>query len=140
MKISKERLKQIIKEELETSGGHSEFAGGDYPVDPHGYEGRMAKQNLFKIADYAEKLHGLIADDEDLEPWVEEKIAIASYMIDAVGHYLQYEKHRGHEDSEGEFGHADLSPAEREREEAGEEEDEEVYMMEETEFEEGDKE
>ena len=140
MKIAKDRLKQIIKEELEVSGRHDEMHGGEYQQDPDGYEGRMAKGNLFEIAEYAEKLHGLIEDDENLEPWVEEKIAVAAYMMDAVGHYLQYEKHRGHEDAEGEEGHADLDPAEREREEMSGGEEEEFYMMEETEFEEGEKE
>jgi len=113
MKIAKDRLKQIIKEELEASGRHNEMHGGEYQVDPDGYEGRMAKGNLFKIAEYAQELHDLIGDDENLEPWVEEKIAVAAYMMDSVGHYLQYEKHRGHEDAEGEYGHADMSPEER---------------------------
>lgn len=139
MKISKDRLKEIIKEELELSkepAEHSEFEG-EYEADPDGYEGRMAKGNLYKIIEYATELHDLIADNENLEPWVEEKIAVAAYMMDSVGHYLQYEKHRGHEDAEGHEGHADLSPAEREREEmaGGEEGEEEMYMMEETEFE-----
>lgn len=123
MKISKDRLKQIIKEELEVSvsGRHDEMHGGDYQVDPDGYEGRMTKGNLYKIAQYASELHDLIGDDENLEPWVEEKIAVAAHMMDSVGHYLQYEKHRGHEDEEGYAGHADLDPHEREREEMGDE-------------------
>jgi chromosomal replication initiation ATPase DnaA len=108
MKIAKERLKTIIKEELEAASGHDEFAGGEHLVDQHGYEGRMVKQNLWKIAEYAEKMHNLIADNEDLEPWVEEKIAIAAYMMDSVGHYLQYEKHVGHEEGEGETDHVDF--------------------------------
>jgi len=90
MKISKERLKQIIKEELDVGE-----AGGSYPKDPHGYEGNMVKQNLWKIAEYAKKMHSLIADDEDIEPWVEEKIAIAAYMMDSTGHHVQYEKEVG---------------------------------------------
>lgn len=150
MKIAKDRLKQIIKEELEVSvsGRHDEMHGGEYQKDPDGYEGRMAKGNLYKIAEYAHELHELIEDDENLEPWVEEKIAVAAYMMDAVGHYLQYEKHRGHEEGEGHEGHADLDPAEREsEEEAGGNEDEEYLEIggdqdaeeydEETEFEEG---
>lgn len=137
MKITKERLKEIIKEELEVSvGRHGEMHGGDYQHDPDGYEGRMAKSNLYKIAEYAHELHDLIEDDENLEPWVEEKIAVAAYMMDAVGHYMQYEKHRSHEDAEGEYGHADLDPHEREEEEHDEYEDE-MYMMEDTSLEEG---
>jgi hypothetical protein len=124
MKIAKDRLKQIIKEELAVGvapagpeGAHDELAGGEYPRDSHGYEGRMAKTNLWKIAEYAKEMHDLIHDDEDLEPWVEEKIAVAAYMMDSVGHYLQYEKHRGHEDAEGEVGHADFPGEEHEDEE-----------------------
>jgi hypothetical protein len=109
MKIAKDRLKQIIKEELEMGEvGHDEMGGGAYPKDPDGYEGRMVKQNLWKIAEYAQKMHGLIHDDENLEPWVEEKIAVAAYMMDSVGHYLQYEKHVAHEEGEGEEGHVDF--------------------------------
>lgn len=130
MKIAKDRLKEIIKEELEISmQGHDEMQGGSYKKDPDGYEGHMAKTNLFKIAEYAQEMHELIHDDENLEPWVEEKIAVAAHMMDAVGHYMQYIKHRGHEDAEGEAGHADLGGKENE--------DEEFVMDEETEFEEG---
>ena len=53
-------------------------------------------------------MHKIIHDDENLEPWVEEKIAVAAYMMDSVGHYLQYEKHVAHEEGEGEEGHVDF--------------------------------
>lgn len=59
------------------------------------YEGRMAKQNLFKIAKYATELHNMLEDDDNLEPWVEEKIAVASSMIETVAHYMEYEKLSG---------------------------------------------
>ena len=64
-------------------------------IDPDGYEGRMAKGNLFKAAEAASMLHNLIQDNENLEPWVEEKIAVASQMLDSVANYLKYEKVRG---------------------------------------------
>jgi len=114
MKIAKDRLKQIIKEELQ-----NEMHGGDYEKDPDGYEGHMAKTNLYKIAEYAQELHDLIHDDENLEPWVEEKIAVAAHMMDAVGHYMQYNASRG---GEGEWEQP--SPAERHDydDEGGEEE------------------
>jgi hypothetical protein len=135
MKISKDRLKQIIKEELTVGvvggepmhggeeGEHDEYAGGEYPRDQHGYEGEMAKTNLWKIAEYAQEMHDLIHDDEDLEPWVEEKIAVAAYMMDQIGHHLQYKKHRGHEEAEGEPGHVDFS-----HDEEGEEDEEELVV------------
>jgi len=125
MKISKERLKQIIKEELAVGiagdlprggeeMGHDEMGGGEYPRDQHGYEGQMAKTNLWKVAEYAKEMHDLIHDDEDLEPWVEEKIAVAAYMMDQIGHHLQYMKQRGHEEAEGEPGHVDFPGDEHE--------------------------
>jgi len=141
MKISKERLKEIIAEEVAIGFapppsceldecGHEDH-GGDA-------DGHMAKQNLWKMAEYAKELYNLIDDNEDLEPWVEEKIAIASFMMDSVGHYMQYEKHRGHEDMEGEEDHFELDSEEPHEEEYGEEEfffdpeeDEEEYEDEE---------
>ena len=131
MKIAKDRLKEIIKEELQ-----NEMHGGDYEVDPDGYEGHMAKTNLYKIAEYAQEMHDLIHDDENLEPWVQEKIAVAAYMMDAVGHYLQYNASRGDE-SEGEEEWEQPSPAER-HSGAESDDEEEFYITEETEFEEGD--
>jgi hypothetical protein len=64
-------------------------------IDPDGYEGKMAKGNLFKMAQYATRLHNMIQDNENLEPWVEEKIAVAASMLDSVAHYMEYEKMRG---------------------------------------------
>jgi hypothetical protein len=102
MKISKDRLKQIIKEEMAAG-----VAGADYQKDSHGYEGEMAKTNLWKIAEYAQEMHDLIADDEDLEPWVEEKIAVAAYMMDQIGHHLQYQKTHGKEEGVEDSEHED---------------------------------
>jgi len=119
MKISKEKLKQLIAEEMSIA-----FASpieGETPNEPaHDSDGRMAKQNLYKLAEYANELYELIDDDEDLEPWVEEKIAIAAFMMDSVGHYMQYEKHAGHEEMEGEEDHLEAGD-----EDYSDEEDEE---------------
>ena len=94
MKISKDKLKTIIKEELEQG-----------PED--NYEGSMAKENLYKIAEYANRMMELIGDSDDLEPWLQEKIAVAAYMMDAVGHHLEYQAHAGHEGGEGEEMHGE---------------------------------
>jgi hypothetical protein len=85
MKIAKDRLKQLIKEELSLEG-HGEA------------DGSMAQQNLWKICEYAEKLKGIISSDQDLEPWVEEKIAVAAYIMDSVGHYMEFEAEGGGEE------------------------------------------
>jgi hypothetical protein len=104
VKIAKEKLLEIIKEEvsLVTSRpmlpSHSSISQNPIPtnkpdsIDPDGYEGRMAKANLSKMEEYARSLQGMIADNENLEPWVQEKIAVAASMLDSVAHYLQYDK------------------------------------------------
>ena len=58
-------------------------------------EGAMAKQELMKLANYASNLQEHIADDEQLEAWVQSKITIAATNIASVYHYLAYEKKIG---------------------------------------------
>ena len=130
MKITKDRLKQIIKEELEVSVGPSmSTASGEKPEEHNDADGHMAKSNLFKIIEYAHELYEMIGDDEDLEPWVEEKIAIAGYMMDSVAHYVRYEKHSEHESTEGEMDHLDVGDEEEHDMEGGEEGDEEYLDL-----------
>jgi len=107
MKVTREYLKQVIQEYMHdvmmqqpapypaaTNMAPPVQHQANIVMDPDGYEGRMAKANLYKMAQYAESLQGLIQDEENLEPWVQEKIAIAASMMESVGHYLQYEKMR----------------------------------------------
>ena len=54
-------------------------------------EGGMAKQDLTKIASYAEKLDARLQDTDQLEAWVQKKIAVASENLASVYHYLAYE-------------------------------------------------
>ena len=51
----------------------------------------MAKPQLAKIANYAQKLHDLIGEDEALEDWQESKIAQMSQMMGDVYHSLEYD-------------------------------------------------
>jgi phosphopantothenoylcysteine synthetase/decarboxylase len=129
MKISTDRLKQIIQEEMTIgvavpadTGG---MMGGVPPVPNKDGAGYMAKQNLWKIAEYAGELYKLVQDDDCLEPWVQEKLAIAAYIMDSIGHYIEYEAHRRHESAEGDI---DTLEVEEEPEAVGAEEfDEEEY-------------
>jgi hypothetical protein len=111
MKITKNLLKEMIEEEMKViklglgdqpmmshgyaGGEQQELSHGEPVKDPDGYEGRMAKSNLYNAAQDCMAMHELIQDDENLEPWLEEKIAVASSMLTSVARYLKYEKMKG---------------------------------------------
>jgi len=50
----------------------------------------MAKSELYKLSKYAIQLHGMIQDNENLEPWVQSKITKAADYIATVKHYMEY--------------------------------------------------
>ena len=79
MKITENRIKEIIKEEVEL---HREN------VDR---EGKMAKRQLEAIAEYAMELAGMLEEDTQLESWVQSKITLARDYIGKVKHYLEDE-------------------------------------------------
>ncbi len=111
MQISKSRLKQIIKEEAERmgvdgGGAFSQFAdmvgqeqqgyddtvhGQDQELD---YEGYMTKSQLFKIGEYALKMHDMIEDGENLPEWMQSKIAQMAQSVGDVYHALNYDTTR----------------------------------------------
>ena len=91
MKISKEKLKIIIKEEMELAkidNGVTEFHESEG-------EGHMAKRQLTDMHEYSGKLLQMLSDNTDLEPWVQAKITIAADYIKTVKHYLEYEMKDG---------------------------------------------
>jgi len=88
MKISKQRLKQILKEELEMT--HMTLPNGE--VDQ---EGRMAKRQLSDIADYAAELSQMLSDETQLEAWVQSKLTKAADYIKTVKHYVEYGMEEG---------------------------------------------
>jgi hypothetical protein len=117
MQISKNRLKQIIKEEAERmgvddGGAFSQFAdmvgqeqqGYDNTVDGQDqeldYEGYMTKSQLFKIGEYALKMHDMIEDGENLPEWMQSKVAQMDKMIGDVYHALNYDITRDTLDSD----------------------------------------
>ncbi len=91
MKISKEKLKIIIKEELELA------KIGDGAAESHDSEGEghMAKRQLTDLHEYSGKMLEMLSDNTDLEPWVQAKITIAADYIKTVKHYLEYEMKDG---------------------------------------------
>mgnify|MGYP003119144893 CR=1 FL=1 len=65
---------------------------GDYTKDPAGYEGEMAKRSLFHMAAQAQQLHDMLKNDQDLEPWVQDKITKAADYMEAAFKAITYDK------------------------------------------------
>ncbi len=106
--VSREVLKQIIKEEWERDmllemhteshempkpkGYDNTVQGQDQELD---YEGYMTKSQLYKIGEAALKLHDMIEDGENLPEWMQSKIAQAEQMIQSAYNAFKYDKVRG---------------------------------------------
>jgi hypothetical protein len=102
MKISKARLKEIILEELdmyqiEGPVEQPEELSGEPEYEQEGY---MSKSQLFKISEYAMKLHDMIEGDDDLPEWMQYKISVMSQMIGDVFHALDYDMQTGYFDQQ----------------------------------------
>ena len=52
-------------------------------------EGLSVRANLLKISEKADKLAGILSDDQQLKSWVQEKIAIAAQTMDDVSDYME---------------------------------------------------
>jgi hypothetical protein len=65
---------------------------GKFDKDPDGYDGEIAKKSLYHMARQADQLHDIVAIDEDLEPWVSEKISLAADYLEKAFKALTYDK------------------------------------------------
>ena len=100
--LTRSELKQIIQEEwnraeaLEqgspTDGYDETVEGQDQELD---YEGYMTKSQLFKIGEYALKLHDMINDGDNLPEWMQSKVSQMEKDIGSVYHALEYDTKRG---------------------------------------------
>ncbi len=58
---------------------------------PDDHEAKMARADLFKLAQYSFKLFKMIGENQELEGWVQAKITKAADYIASVYHYMEYE-------------------------------------------------
>ena len=101
--LTKEKLKQIIKEEWDRSNleemhqcaTHDYDHSADTQDQELDYEGNMTKGQLFTIGDAALKLHDMIKDEDNLPEWMQSKIAQAQEMIQSTYNAYRYDKKRG---------------------------------------------
>ena len=94
MKISKERLLEIIQEEV----GMAIMPQISYEMTPDGEidrEGRMAKRQLSDISKYAHDLDQMLQDETQLEAWVQAKLTKAADYLKTVKHYVEYGMEEG---------------------------------------------
>ena len=100
MNISKKRLIEIIKEEMEgIRNTNQPFVDGPYDDS----EGKMAMSQLKQIVQYGMELHDMLetyGENVQLEGWVQSKLTLAKDYISKVKHYLESETNLGGEDSE----------------------------------------
>ena len=116
MKITREELKSLIAEEIRKGGSvllempmmsttgskmhnvprgtkmHAQEPGG---ADPSDHNGEMTKRSLYHMSQQAQQLHDTLHGDENLEPWVQEKIAKASEYLESAFKAISYDKGPG---------------------------------------------
>ena len=91
MKISKQRLVEIIEEECAMAQEpHSE-----YSMDGIDEEGKMAKRQLHDMEKYARELSEMLTDTTQLESWVQAKLTKAADYLKTVKHYVEYGMEEG---------------------------------------------
>lgn len=101
MKISRQRLAEIAREEaLSILKECAECGDMEHHGDVEDYEADMFKGHLYTMAKQAHQLNEIISEEEDIEEWVQEKIAVASQMLDTVYDYLMYQKSKEEEEYE----------------------------------------
>jgi len=105
MKLTKNRLKQIINEELEvvlTNEEAGEIFGEDVQAQleadeagvdegKHKGEGTMARSQLARTGEISHMLEKMIGDDTNLPEWVESKITKAQDYLSSVLNYMRGE-------------------------------------------------
>ena len=78
MRITKSKLKQLIREQLQKEGSY-------------GNEGSMADSQLNRISDLAMMIDEMVSDETNLPEWVESKITKALDYMSTVMNYMKGE-------------------------------------------------
>jgi len=90
MDISKERIKQIIKEEIGDIQAHP-----DHPdLEDDNQEWSSVKAHLEKIHSLSRRISNSMQEPEDVEEWIQEKVAVVAAILHSIEHYQEEEKVR----------------------------------------------
>tara|TARA_B100000131_G_scaffold148855_1_gene144558 strand:+ start:1787 stop:2131 length:345 start_codon:yes stop_codon:yes gene_type:complete len=88
LKITKGRLVEIIKEEIDNSILQENSDIGGHFLDHPDDEGGMMLSQINKVGAYAAKLADQIKDDEQYPSWVQAKLTLASDYMRAVSDWM----------------------------------------------------
>ena len=100
MKTTRARLAEIIKEEYQSLNECWDCRDSEQHGDVEDYEADMFKGHLYTLAKQAHQLNEIISEHEDIEEWVQEKVAVAANMLDTVYDYMMYQKSKDEEQNE----------------------------------------
>lgn len=87
----------------------------------HDDESSMFRSHLVSITNQAKELEGLVQQGENVEEWVQEKMAVAASMIDSIYHYIS-----GSEESSAEMDDYDSDDMDSEMDQDYDEYDDEM--------------
>jgi hypothetical protein len=96
--ISKELLNQnsILLEMPERDEEHDQYKEReDSADDPDGHKDEMVKRSLYHMSQQSQQLHDMLTDDENLEPWVQDKISKAADFLEQAFKAVTYDKGPG---------------------------------------------
>ena len=87
MKISRERLKQIIKEEIASMHSAVDPYGAEQIMDHPDDESDMAKSRMLRAGVYSQKIIQASDDETQIPSWVQSKLTIAAKNLSSVWHW-----------------------------------------------------
>ena len=98
MKLTKSNLDALIQEALaeyssvllEMPESDQIMGGEPQSHEKKGQEGAGAKQKLFHMSQQAQQLHDMLADNAELEGWVQDKLAVAARDLRSIFDHLVY--------------------------------------------------
>ena len=88
------RYLELAKQELQKKTTMQEagmVVDDEGKIHDDGHEVDMAESQLYKLAQYAPEVYGMVDNYEDLPGWVQKKITLASDYLGSVKHYLEHE-------------------------------------------------
>jgi len=97
---------KVGKKEQPVKEGHEPMVDDQGKIHDDGHEVSMAESDLYKLAQYAPDVYGMVDNYADLPGWVQKKITLAAEYIGSVKHYLEHEHFKA-KNKLGDFEHGD---------------------------------